>query len=65
MGAVPSWMWSTADEVVNEAWKAANAGKAISVPGKAYKVISMISRFGPRPFVRKMGMNVRVRQRQK
>lgn len=65
MGAVPSWMWSTADEVATAAWEAANAGKAISVPGISYKVISMISRFGPRPFVRKMGMNVRVRQRQK
>jgi short-subunit dehydrogenase len=65
MGAVPSWMWSTSEEVVDEAWKAANAGRAISVPGRSYKVISMISRFGPRPLVRKMGMNVRVRQRQK
>lgn len=65
MGGVPAWLWLSADEVVAEAWRSAKAGKAISVPGKPYKVISFISRFGPRPFVRKMGMNVRVRQRRR
>lgn len=63
MGGVPSWLWLSAQEVVADAWQSAKAGKAISVPGKAYKVISFISRFGPRPLVRKMGMNVRTRQR--
>lgn len=65
MGAVPSWLWLNADEVVSHAWRSAQSGKAISVPGRAYKVLSFISRFGPRPLVRKMGMNVRVRQRRK
>lgn len=63
MGAVPNWMWSTAEEVVADAWSKSQAGKAISVPGTSYKIISIISRFGPRPLVRKLGMNVRVRQR--
>lgn len=63
MGAVPNWMWSTAEEVVADAWKKSQAGKAISVPGTSYKIISIISRFGPRPLVRKLGMHVRVRQR--
>lgn len=65
MGAVPDWMWSSAADVVEESWRAAKKGKALSVPGFSYKVISAISRFGPRPFVRKVGMNVRVRQRSK
>jgi short-subunit dehydrogenase len=63
MGGVPESFWLTAEEVVSEAWKAALDGKAISVPGRQYKVLSFISRFAPRPLVRKVGMNVRVRQR--
>ena len=65
MGAVPNSFWLTAENVVSEAWKSANAGKALSVPGGQYKVLSFISRFAPRPLVRKVGMNVRVRQRNK
>jgi short-subunit dehydrogenase len=63
MGAVPQSFWLTAEEVVSDAWKAALHGKAISVPGGQYKLLSFISRFAPRPLVRKVGMNVRVRQR--
>lgn len=63
MGGVPKWLWLTADDVVADAWKAAKVGKAISVPGGIYKAISFIARFGPRPFIRKTGMNVRARQR--
>ena len=63
MGAVPQSFWLTAEEVVSDAWKAALNGKAISVPGGQYKLLSFISRFAPRPLVRKVGMNVRIRQR--
>ena len=65
MGALPNSFWLTADRVVGDAWKSALAGKALSVPGRQYKVLSFISRFAPRPLVRKVGMNVRVRQRNK
>jgi len=65
MGAVPKSFWLSADQVVADAWKSAAAGKALSVPGRQYKVLSFISRFAPRPLVRKVGMNVRVRQRNK
>jgi len=63
MGGLPKWLWLSADVVVADAWKAAKSGKAISVPGRIYKLISFITRFGPRPLIRKTGMNVRVRQR--
>ena len=63
MGGLPKWLWLSADDVVADAWKAAKGGKAISVPGRIYKVISFITRFGPRPLIRKTGMDVRVRQR--
>jgi short-subunit dehydrogenase len=65
MGGLPNWLWMSAEDVVTHAWKSAKAGKVISVPGRIYKTLSFISRFGPRPIVRKMGMNVRVRQRRK
>ena len=65
MGGVPSSFWLSAERVVSDAWEASHKGRAISVPGRQYKVLSFISRFGPRPLVRKVGMNVRARQRKK
>jgi short-subunit dehydrogenase len=65
MGGVPNWFWLSAEQVVQDSWKAAKAGKALSIPGRQYKVLSFITRFAPRPLVRKVGMNVRVRQRRK
>lgn len=65
MGGLPKWFWLSAEQVVKDSWIAATAGKALSIPGRQYKVLSFITRFGPRPLVRKVGMNVRVRQRRK
>ena len=65
MGGLPKWFWLSAEQVVKDSWIAAKAGKALSIPGRQYKVLSFITRFGPRPLVRKVGMNVRVRQRRK
>jgi short-subunit dehydrogenase len=63
MGAVPDSLWLLAERVAEEAWSSALSGKAISVPGSRWKVISFITRFAPRPIVRKAGMNLRVKQR--
>ena len=65
MNGLPKFMWLDADRVVAQAWNDAIKGKAISVPGWQYLILSSITRFGPRPLVRKLGMNVRVKQRQK
>ena len=65
MDALPKFMWLEADHVVAKAWSDAVAGKAISVPGWQYRFLSRLARFAPRPMVRKIGMNVRVKQRQK
>ncbi|NDD60595.1 MAG: short-chain dehydrogenase, partial [Actinobacteria bacterium] len=54
-----------AREVVDAAWKSAGRGEVISVPGFQYKILSFLSQYAPRPLVRKLGMNVRVRQRSK
>lgn len=63
MSALPNFMWLSADKVVSKSWRAAKSGKAISVPGWQYLILSSISRFGPRPLVRRIGMNVRKKQR--
>ncbi len=65
MGGLPNFMWLTADRVVAQAWSDAKRGQAVSVPGWQYWILSTISRFGPRPLVRKIGMNVRKKQRHK
>jgi len=65
MNGLPEFMWLNADRVVLQAWKENQNGKVLSVPGWQYLILSTVSRFGPRPLVRKLGMNVRVRQRQK
>ena len=65
MNGLPEFMWLSADRVVTQAWKENQNGKVLTVPGWQYLLLSTVSRFGPRPLVRKLGMNVRVRQRQK
>lgn len=65
MNGLPKFMWLNADRVVAKAWDDAMKGKAVSVPGWQYLLLSSVTRFGPRPLIRKVGMNVRVRQREK
>lgn len=65
MSALPNFMWLNADDLVAKAWLDAQKGAAISVPGWQYALLSSILRFGPRPLIRKLGMNVRIRQRNK
>lgn len=65
MNGLPNFMWLSADRIVSQAWKENQNGKVLSVPGWQYLILSTVSRFGPRPLVRKLGMNVRVRQRNK
>jgi len=65
MNGLPKFMWLDADVLVAKAWSDAQKGAAVSIPGWQYIVLSSFLRFGPRPLVRKLGMNVRVRQRNK
>jgi len=46
-----------------QAWKDAQAGKAVSVPGWQYKLLVGFITLAPRPLVRRVGMNLRVKQR--
>ena len=63
MSGLPPFLWLNADDVAEQGWKDALAGKAISIPSRRYKIISFIARYAPRPYVRKMGMNLRSKQR--
>ena len=63
MSALPAFMWLNSDKLVATAWKEAVAGKAVSVPGAQYKILTFIMRNAPRTWVRKIGMRVRVKQR--
>lgn len=63
MSGLPQFLWMSADEVAEIGWRDALAGKAISVPGWQYKALSSIARFAPRPWIRRIGMNLRKKQR--
>lgn len=63
MSGLPNFMWLSAEKVVSKSWRDVNAGRVISIPGWQYLILSSISRFGPRPMVRRIGMNVRKKQR--
>jgi short-subunit dehydrogenase len=65
MNAVPNFMWLKADELVAKSWSDTQKGAAVSIPGWQYVLLSSFLRFGPRPLIRKLGMNVRTRQRSK
>lgn len=63
MKSLPNFMWLSAEKVVQKSWQDVNARKVISIPGWQYLLLSSISRFGPRPMIRRIGMNVRKKQR--
>ena len=63
MDGLPEFMWLNSDRVVRDAWRVSQSGGAISVPGGQYKVLTFLARYLPRPIVRKLGINVRKKQR--
>jgi short-subunit dehydrogenase len=63
MNALPNIMWRDSDRLVEKAWKDANRGKAVSVPGWQYKTLIFVIKFAPRNWVRRAGMGLRRKQR--
>lgn len=63
MKGLPSFMWLNADKLVATAWKEAVSGKALSVPGWQYQILTFVMRYAPRSLVRSIGMSVRIKQR--
>ena len=63
MSGLPEFMWLNSDRLVEKAWQDAQAGKAVSIPGWQYKLLVGFISLAPRPLVRRVGMNLRVKQR--
>jgi short-subunit dehydrogenase len=63
MAGLPNFMWLNSDVLVAKAWKDAISGKPVSIPGWQYKTLIGIISLLPRSIVRRLGMNLRVKQR--
>ena len=63
MNGLPKFLWLNADRLVEQSWRDALKGKAVSVPGWQYKLLVFVVHTVPRSIVRKIGMNIRVKQR--
>jgi uncharacterized protein len=63
MKGLPNFMWLNSDRLVEQSWRDALKGKAVSVPGWQYKLLVLIVQTVPRFIVRKVGMNMRAKQR--
>jgi short-subunit dehydrogenase len=63
MSELPGFLWLDVDEMVRTGWGDAKNGKAVSIPGMQYKLLHLLTRLAPRHFVRRMGIQIRRRQR--
>ena len=63
MKGLPIFLWLDSDELVAKAWSDALKGEAISIPGWQYRLLVFVIKKLPRSIVRKVGMNVRKKQR--
>jgi len=63
MKGLPNFMWLNSDELVSKAWSDALKGEPVSIPGWQYKLLVFVVQTLPRSVVRKVGMNLRVKQR--
>ena len=62
MKALPNFLWLNSDRLVEQAWRDALKGEAVSVPGWQYKLLLVVVNLVPRSIVRKVGMNLRAKQ---
>jgi hypothetical protein len=63
MKGLPNFLWLNPDRLVEQSWRDALKGEAISIPGWQYKLLVLIVQTVPRFIVRKVGMNMRAKQR--
>ncbi len=63
MKGLPSFMWLNSDKLVAKAWSDAMKGKAVSIPGWQYQLLIFVIQSLPRSIIRKVGMNLRAKQR--
>ena len=60
---LPSFMWLDSDKLVAKAWSDALKGEAVSIPGWQYQLLVFVIHSLPRSIIRKVGMNLRKKQR--
>ena len=64
MKGLPNFLWLNSDRLVEQSWRDALKGKAVSVPGWQSKLlVFIVQTLVPRSLVRKVGMNLRAKQR--
>ena len=63
MKGLPNFMWISSDDLVAQSWSDALKGKAVSIPGWQYQLLVFVIQTLPRTLVRKVGMNLRAKQR--
>ena len=63
MKGLPGFMWLDSDALVANAWSDALKGKAVSIPGWQYQLLVLVIHALPRSIIRKVGMNLRAKQR--
>jgi len=63
MKGLPSFMWLNSDKLVAKAWSDALKGKAVSIPGWQYQLLVFVIHSLPRSVIRRVGMNLRAKQR--
>jgi short-subunit dehydrogenase len=56
-------MWLDSDKLVAKAWSDALKGEAVSIPGWQYQLLVFVIHSLPRTIIRKVGMNLRKKQR--
>jgi short-subunit dehydrogenase len=54
MSAVPAWMWLDVETVVAKALRDSRRGRAVSVAGAQYRLLSLVAQYAPRPMVRRV-----------
>jgi short-subunit dehydrogenase len=63
MKGLPNFMWLDSDKLVAQSWSDALKGKAVSIPGWQYQLLVFVIHSLPRAIIRKVGMNLRAKQR--
>ena len=63
MKGLPNFMWLDSDKLVAQSWSDALKGKAVSIPGWQYQLLVFVIHSLPRSIIRKVGMNLRAKQR--
>jgi len=63
MKGLPSFMWLDSDKLVAKAWSDALKGEAVSIPGWQYQLLVFVIQTLPQSIIRKVGMNLRAKQR--